>query len=184
MMPNLMIHDHILVDKNFYGLRSPFTDSWLIKFRQPQRGDIVVFRYPENHNVFFIKRLIGLPGDRITYQGTSLRVNDELYSLESQAEDGLFTESNGQKTYTVAYEDEDSTFDLEREYTVPANSYFVIGDNRYNSHDSRYWGSVPDELLIGKAQLIWLSCSEMLESAPFICNPSTFRASRFLKKIE
>lgn len=184
MMPNLMIHDHILVNKNFYGLRSLFSDNWLIKFREPQRGDIVVFRFPQNHNVFFIKRLIGLPGDRIQVRGTSLRVNDELYPLEEQLEPHLYFENNGQKTYTVAYTETDVMFDREKEFVVPAHSYFVMGDNRNNSHDSRFWGYVPDKLLIGKAHMIWMSCAEMLESAPFICNPQTFRSGRFLMKID
>ncbi len=186
MMPNLLIHDHIIVNKHDYGLRSPFVDGWLLKFTSPQRGDVVVFRYPKNHNVFFIKRLIGLPGDEITIQGMSLKVNGELYSLEPAFETGLFKESNGKKSYEVAYypEDDNETFQEEKVFKVPPNSYFVMGDNRYNSHDSRFWGFVPDKFMIGKASVIWMSCEEMLESAPFICNPQSFRRDRFMKKIE
>lgn len=186
MMPNLLIHDHIIVNKHEYGLRSLFTDSWMIKFKPPQRGDVVVFRYPKNHNVFFIKRLIGLPGDTISVQGMSLKVNGQLYPLEPAFEGGVFKEHNGVKSYEVAYYP-DGDNDLQPEETsfkVPAKSYFVMGDNRYNSHDSRFWGFVPEKFLIGKASVVWLSCEEMLESAPFICNPQTFRAERFLKKIE
>ena len=186
MMPNLLIHDHIIVNKHEYGLRSLFTDSWMVKFKPPQRGDVVVFRYPKNHNVFFIKRLIGLPGDVISVQGMSLKVNGQLYPLDPAFEGGVFTENNGAKTYEVAYYP-DGDNDLQPEekvFKVPAKSYFVMGDNRYNSHDSRFWGFVPEKFLIGKASVVWLSCEEMLESAPFICNPQTFRGERFFKKIE
>jgi signal peptidase I len=188
MLPNLMIHDHILVNKNTYGLRSLFSDSWWIKFQSPKRGDVVVFRYPENLNVFFIKRLIGLPGDQIKVRGMSLKVNDKLYSLEPDFEPNLFFENNGEKAYKIAFlsdSDRDESLDSEEKiFTVPDHSYFVMGDNRYNSHDSRFWGFVPDQLLIGKAQYIWMSCEDTLESAPFICNPQTFRFNRFLQKID
>lgn len=186
MMPNLLIHDHIIVNKHTYGLRSLFTDSWLVKFKMPERGDVVVFRYPQNQNVFFIKRLIGLPGDEIAVQGMSLKVNGQLYPLEPGFDVGVFVESNGARSYDVAYYSDDGN-DLQPEekvFKVPPNSYFVMGDNRYNSHDSRFWGFVPDHLLIGKASVVWLSCEEMLESAPFLCNPQSFRKNRFFKKIE
>lgn len=185
MMPNLMIHDHIIVNKNTYGIRSLFSDGWIVKFSPPERGDVVVFRYPENRNVFFIKRLIGLPGDHIVVKGMSLRVNDQLYPLQPQSLDHYFTENNGRKPYTVVFYNEfERDMDEEKEFVVPPNSFFVMGDNRYNSHDSRFWGYVPDDLLIGKAQRIWMSCDEMLESAPFICNPQTFRPGRFWRKID
>ncbi len=184
MLPNLMIHDHILVNKNTYGLRSPIGDGWIIKFRQPQRGDAVVFRYPENREVFYIKRLIGLPGDRIVIQDMTVTVNGRVLSLTPQFEAGVFTENNGDKAYTVAfYPDSEITDVDEKTFVVPERAYFVMGDNRYNSQDSRFWGYVPENLLIGKAQYIWLSCDATLESAPFICNPQTFRLKRFFKKI-
>jgi signal peptidase I len=103
MMPNLLIHDHIVVNKHIYGLRSLFTDRWLLKFKSPERGDVVVFRYPQNQNVFFIKRLIGLPGDEIIVQGMSLKVNGQLYSLEPAFEVGVFSENNFVRSYDVAY---------------------------------------------------------------------------------
>ena len=186
MMPNLLIHDHIVVNKHTYGLRSLFTDNWLVQFREPQRGDVVVFRYPKNHNVFFIKRLIGLPGDEIKVQGMSLKVNGELYPLDPAFEAGVFSEYNGAKAYEVAYfaDGEDDVRGEEKVFKVPAKSYFVMGDNRYNSHDSRFWGFVPEKFLIGKASAIWMSCEEMLDSAPFLCNPQSFRRERFFKKID
>ena len=188
MLPNLMVHDHILVNKNVYGLRSPFSDSWIIKFQQPSRGDVVVFKYPENKNIFFIKRLIGLPGDKITVNGMSLKVNDQLYELDPDSEDNIFVENNNQKKYKIIFLNDDSSSELaspkEKQFLVPPDSYFVMGDNRYNSHDSRFWGFVPDQLLIGRASHIWISCEEMLESAPFVCNPQSFRRDRFFKRIK
>ncbi len=186
MMPNLLIHDHIVVNKHIYGFRALWGNGWLLKFKKPQRGDVVVFRYPLNHSVFFIKRLIGLPGDEIAIQGMSLKVNGKLYPLEPAFDVGVFSENNGAKTYDVAYfaDTENENQPEKKVFKVPAKSYFVMGDNRYNSHDSRFWGFVPEDFLIGKASVIWMSCDEMLESAPFLCNPQSFRHGRFLKNIE
>jgi signal peptidase I len=179
MVPNLYIHDHILVQKFAYGLKPPMGDGWLFKWSQPGRGDVIVFRYPENRDVFFIKRLIGLPGDIIRTKGMSLTVNGNIYSLDPYGGTGDFEEFNLQKKYIVRF-DQESNFDQteEREYIVPENSFFVMGDNRFNSHDSRFWGFVSQDLLVGKAQFIWLSCEETLVSMPFICNPATLRSER------
>lgn len=184
MVPNLYIHDHILVQKFSYGLKPPMGDGWLLKWSQPKRGDVVVFRYPENRDVFFIKRLIGLPGDKIKTKGMSLTVNDQIYHLEPMATIGELEEDNSEKKYIVRF-DHSTGFDQteEKEFTVPKKSYFVMGDNRFNSHDSRFWGFVPEDLLVGRAQLIWLSCEETLVSMPFICNPLTFRSERLFMGI-
>ncbi len=199
MLPQLKIHDHILVNKYHYGLRSFFSDTWLIRWNQPQRGDIIVFRYPENRNIFFIKRLIGLPGDRIEVRGMSLKINNQLYALEPDAQfENIFIENNGSKKYSVMVsgidvvdqslsdnKKENLTSDEEgwKTFTVSEKSYFVMGDNRFNSHDSRFWGAVPENLLIGKAFTIWMSCEEMLESAPSVCDPSTMRWDQFFKTL-
>lgn len=179
MVPNLYIHDHILVQKFAYGLKPPMGDGWLFKWSQPERGDVIVFRYPENRDVFFIKRLIGLPGDVIKTKGMSLSVNGNIYFLDPYGGTGDFEEFNLQKKYIVRF-DQESNFDQteEKEFIVPQNSYFVMGDNRFNSHDSRFWGFVSEDLLVGKAQFIWLSCEETLVSMPFICNPATLRSER------
>lgn len=188
MVPNLYIHDHILVQKFAYGLKPPMGDGWLYKWREPAHGDVIVFRYPENRDVFFIKRLIGLPGDKIKTKGMSLSVNDQIYSLEAAEFDQQFSENNLQKKDTTQYTVQflkDTGFDEseEKEFTVPEKSYFVMGDNRFNSHDSRFWGFVPEDLLVGRAQFIWLSCEETLVSMPFICNPMTLRTARIFTKI-
>ena len=179
MVPNLYIHDHILVQKFAYGLKPPMGDGWLFKWSRPERGDVIVFRYPQNRDVFFIKRLIGLPGDVIKTKGMSLSVNGNIYFLDPYGGAGDFEEQNLQKKYIVRF-DKESNFDQteEKEFTVPENSYFVMGDNRFNSHDSRFWGFVSEDLLVGKAQFIWLSCEETLIAMPFICNPATLRSER------
>ena len=81
MVPNLLIHDHIIVKKFAYGFKPPLGDGWLWKFQDPKRGDVVVFRFPENRDIFFIKRLIGLPGDEITVQNGQIAVNGQPWSL-------------------------------------------------------------------------------------------------------
>lgn len=185
MVPNLYIHDHILVQKFAYGLKTPMGDGWIYKASEPKRGDVIVFRYPENRDVFFIKRLIGLPGDKITTKGMSLTVNNQLYHLEPTNKDLQFEENNFQKKYIIRFSP-DTGFDQseEKEFIVPEKSYFVMGDNRFSSHDSRFWGFVPEDLLVGRAQLIWLSCEETLVSMPFICNPLTFRSERLFMGIK
>ena len=110
MVPNLYIHDHILVQKFSSGLKTPMGDGWLYMWQKPKRGDVVVFRFPENRDVFFIKRLIGLPGDKIKTKGMSLSVNDQIYNLEPTATVGEFFEDNTEKKYTVQF-DKESGFD-------------------------------------------------------------------------
>lgn len=186
MVPNLMIHDHIVVKKWSYGIKPPFGDGWLVrKASGPKRGDVVVFRFPENRNIFYIKRLIGLPGDKIKTHGKNLYINDLLIALETIGEDGQHLETIDNNQHIVRFAD-NSGFDesLEKEITVPEKSFFVMGDNRYNSYDSRFWGSVPEELLVGKAVKIWLSCEETLESISFLCDPLKLRKDRFLKDIQ
>jgi signal peptidase I len=193
MVPNLLIHDHILVEKFWYGLKPPMGDGWLVRFQEAKRGDVVVFRFPENRDVFFIKRLIGLPGDEITVQNGQIAINGKPWVLipepiGNRDEDGFsyFSEKIDETTsHTIRLSDKlEHLGPEERKIIVPKNSYFVMGDNRDQSHDSRFWGFVPEELLVGKAHIIWLSCEETLASAPFICDPLRLRGERFFKTIE
>ena len=186
MVPNLLIHDHIVVKKWSYGIKPPMGDGWLFRLKnEPHRGDVVVFRYPENRNVFYIKRLIGLPGDKIKTKGMSLFINDKLIPLEPAIEENQYFETIDENKHVVRFADPKG-FDLEKikEVIVPANSYFVMGDNRFNSYDSRFWGFVPEELLVGRAVKIWLSCEETLESMAFLCNPMKLRKDRILMGIQ
>ncbi len=193
MIPNLLIHDHILVKKFTYGLKWPIGDGWLLQYKKPQRGDVVVFRFPENRDVFYIKRLIGLPGDSVGVENGHITVNGKPWVLapimESTYDDedlyNYFTESaDGVKPHTVRLFATSSRADGDdSKFQVPKNSYFVMGDNRDQSRDSRSWGFVPEDLLVGKASLVWLSCAETLVSAPFICDPLRLRSDRFFKTI-
>ena len=162
MIPTLMIGDFILVDKNIYGYKLPLTDITLINNENPQRGDVVVFKYPENKKINYIKRIVGLPGDRIIYKNKRLYVNNIEYSHTQidhnfdpvEIADGeVYIENNSSKEYLILNQ---SSPPFNFEYQVPDETYFVLGDNRDNSNDSRYWGPVPRENLVGKAFYIWM----------------------------
>ena len=200
MVPQLLIHDHVIVKKFSYGLKPLWGDGWLMNWDKPKRGDIVVFKYPENKNIYFIKRVVGLPGDKVEIKNMTVKINGELNQLTavsaedlaaspylSEMEDAEFyieklPQENG--SHFVRFESRDESSEESKVFDVPENSYFVMGDNRYNSHDSRFWGFVSFDELVGKAQLIWLSCEDMLISAPVICNPTSLRKDRFMMTIK
>lgn len=203
MVPTLLVHDHIFVNKISYGIKHPFGDGWIWMFNKPQRGDVVVFRYPENRDVFFVKRLIGLPGDHLQIQNGQITVNGEPWRLELSLDshdndpDKIFTyfyekvpgdqrikpqKSEGHEIRLMAsgiHIDPDM-----RDIIVPKDSYFMMGDNRDQSSDSRFWGFVNRKLIIGKAVAIWLSCSETLESTPMMCDPAKLRVDRIFKGVQ
>lgn len=190
MIPNLLIHDHILVKKFAYGLHFPFSDKWLVQWSTPQRGDIVVFKYPENPDVYYIKRLIGLPGDRIEVRAGRITVNDKPFEMASyegplvnNKEFYYFTENNTQKTYVVRFLSEESSADVQV-YQVPQGQFFFMGDNRDQSSDSRFWGFVKNDYLVGKASVIWLSCNSTLPTMTFVCDPSQIRFNRLFKALD
>lgn len=194
MMPNLMIHDHILVAKYSYGIKAPIGDGWLYKFKEPKRGDIVVFRYPENRDVFFIKRLIGLPGDKISVQNGQIILNEKPWVIQSIAKDIYKDEENfsyfiekipddDREHLIKLFSNQDHVDPMEKTIVVPAGSYFVMGDNRDQSHDSRFWGVVGEKYLVGRATYIWLSCDDTIPSAPMICDPLKLRFDRIFKKV-
>ncbi|MBX2988803.1 MAG: signal peptidase I [Bdellovibrionaceae bacterium] len=188
MIPNLLVHDHLFVKKSAFGLRMPFSDRWLWNWSQPQAGDVLVFRYPPSPAVFYIKRLVGKPGDHVEINDGRIKVNGKAWTLTpipapaGQDEDfHYFLENNGEREYIVRFLNEKPDPSSVAEWDVPAGKYFFVGDNRDQSSDGRVWGYVPEKNLIGKAWVIWLSCDEMLESARFVCNPSTMRWSRFFR---
>lgn len=167
MMPTLEIGDFILVNKFSYGIRLPILDRKIISLGEPKRGDVVVFRYPEDPSTPFIKRVVGLPGDRIGYYDKVLYINGVPATQERI---GTYTGTGRGSNMTGASERMEHLEakehpilvqvgypSLEVEGTVPEGHYFVLGDNRDNSRDSRYWGTVPDNHLIGKAFLIWMN---------------------------
>ena len=167
MMPTLLIGDFILVNKYAYGIRLPVADTKVIDIGQPKRGDVIVFRYPEDPSTPFIKRVVGLPGDLVSYYDKTLFINGEAAeqrSVGAYVGIGSGAKMSGAQRRTENFGDEKHDIlvqagghSVEGKLTVPEGHYFVLGDNRDNSRDSRYWGTVPDELLIGKAFTIWMN---------------------------
>jgi signal peptidase I len=191
MIPNLLIHDHIIVKKFSYGLHVPFGEKWMLQWSQPERGEVIVFRYPENPDVYYIKRLIGLPGDHIKTRNGRITVNDQEFTLKETTDHSddssslnfkYFTENNGSKNYTVRFLSE-AGGEVES-VDVPEGQYFFMGDNRDQSSDSRVWGFVKNEYIIGKASLIWLSCHNTLPTMSFVCDPSQIRFERLFKWVQ
>lgn len=163
MIPTLRVGDFILVNKFSYGIRLPLSHVRVVDLGSPARGDVVVFRYPPDPSVDYIKRVVGLPGDRVGYFDKVLYVNGEAVTRAASAvptggpggQRMLVDESFGAHQYQVQWFVGQPT--VEGEVTVPDGAYFVMGDNRDNSKDSRFWGFVPDGNLVGKAFLIWMS---------------------------
>ncbi len=143
MIPTLSIGDHILVNKFIYGIKMPLTDWVMLTISQPQRGDVVVFKYPEDESKDFIKRVVGVPGDVVEVRNKTVYVNDALADT-----------SHTQHTDPSVHQDRRDNFGP---VTVPPNSYFVMGDNRDQSLDSRFWGFVKQNKIRGKAFLIYWS---------------------------
>lgn len=198
MTPNLLVHDHILVTKYSYGIKAPFSDGWLYMFKKPNRGDIVVFRYPQNRDVFYVKRLIGLPGDKIHVQNGQIILNDKPWIIQPIGEGdypdeddfNYFIENTPDDQSELKAEhiiklfsSEDHVDTTDKEFLVPEHSFFVMGDNRDQSYDSRFWGFVDMKYLVGRAAYIWLSCEETIATAPMICDPLKLRPERMFKKI-
>ena len=167
MMPTLLIGDFILVNKYDYGLRLPVIHNKFYENNIPSRGDVVVFRYPENPKIPYIKRVIGLPGDKIAYYNKTLYINDVLAEQTTNGDyfafgsgitmkgSLLISEDLGNINHEILIDPERNS--LEFVTRVPDSHYFVLGDNRDNSKDSRYWGFVPEENLLGRAFLIWMN---------------------------
>lgn len=174
MLPNLQVNDHVLVNKFAYGLRLPFTNIYLLEWSQVQRGDIVVFRYPKDPSVYYVKRVLGLPGEKISWSGASFWINDR--PVEQQAQEGhLWKELDWILQYRP------SAFAAEGQYYLNENEYFMAGDHRDNSADSRMWGGVKKELMLGRVSYIWLACDYMLEASPRICDPLAVKWGRLFK---
>ena len=184
MIPTLMINDLILVNKFHYGVRLPVSNLKIFDNHSPERGDVMVFRYPPKPSLDYIKRVVGLPGDEVAYLNKKLSVNgkplDKTALPEFFDEDALrYTKqyqevaADGQRKYRILNEDdrpsfvqatEDFPFRENCRYSsegvvckVPPGHYFMMGDNRDNSMDSRYWGFVPEKNIVGKAFFVWMN---------------------------
>jgi signal peptidase I len=184
MKPTLLVGDFILVNKYTYGIRLPVINKKVIDVSPLHRGDVVVFRYPDDPNVDYIKRVVGLPGDKVVYRNKRLTINGEALAYGN---DGFYTDSElnylrlptftetlGGHLHKIMIVPAQPPVDLAQvrqfphrdncEYnddgfacTVPAGEYFMMGDNRDQSSDSRYWGFVPDENIKGRAFLVWMN---------------------------
>jgi signal peptidase I len=173
MMPTLLQGDFILVNKYAYGIRLPVLDKKVIEIGAPQRGDVVVFRFPQNPKIDYIKRVVGVPGDHIEYMDKTLYINGEP---AQQIPVGVYQGSGAGSGMTGAFEGMETIDDVEHHIlinprapdfipgcyamagsgaVVPEGHYMVFGDNRDNSNDSRCWGFVPDENLVGRAFGLW-----------------------------
>jgi signal peptidase I len=185
MVPTLLVGDFILVNKFAYGIRLPIVNKKIVAIGEPKRGEVMVFRYPEDPSLDYIKRVVGVPGDRISYVNKKLSVNGvelELRPLPDYLNrerihySRQFLENLGGVGHSILLEDDvPAAIPFVRPFpfrenctynnsgvtcTVPAGHYFMMGDNRDNSADSRVWGFVPDENIVGKAFFIWFNFSE------------------------
>lgn len=185
MIPTLQVGDFILVNKYTYGIRLPVFNVKLIEMHSPQRGDVMVFRYPEDPSLDYIKRVVAVPGDKISYQNKRLSINgtpvptvrqNDYLHPERLHYSGQYSETIGSTSYQTLNDDEAPPYingaiqfpgRENCSYNssgviciVPPGHYFVLGDNRDNSRDSRYWGFVPEENIVGKAFFIWLNFSD------------------------
>ena len=192
MVPTLLVGDFILVNKFEYGIRLPITNTKITEGRTPERGDVVVFRYPKDESVDYIKRVIGLPGDVIEYQDKKLTINgkpvpetplpdyldEERLGYAKQFEEDIDGRKNAilnnpaVPPFIVGAEDfpyrDNCTYNARGVICkVPPGNYFMMGDNRDNSADSRYWGFVPDKNIVGRAFFIWMNFSDLRRIGSF-----------------
>lgn len=186
MLPTLHVGDFILVNKYDYGLRLPVANTKVLEIGAPKRGDVIVFRYPVDTSIDYIKRVVGVPGDTVEYRNKVLYVNGVEQKLATPRdfidENTMVTlteydETLGDVTHLVAFDHRRPSWVPEGAISkkepsctyndagfickVPEGHYFAMGDNRDNSEDSRYWGFVPDENLVGRAVLIWANFGDM-----------------------
>lgn len=220
MLPSLLIHDHIFVNKYIYGLRVPFSEKWLVRFKtQPSTGEVIVFKYPQEMGTFYIKRVVGVAGDKIEVINGTLFINDVPMEKKVAPEPNDFEWLNDQ-----SFRRDGNIFDAKDNYVhflevlpngiehnilqrkgeafsdnfgpvrVPEGNLFVMGDNRNNSSDSRFWGFVPLDNILGRASVVWLSCEETIPFSKVwlglrpidrvLCNPFTIRWTRFFHSIK
>jgi signal peptidase I len=198
MQPTLLINDRIFINKLVYGLRVPFSSTWLSEFQDPKRGEVIVFKDPRDPSINMIKRVIGLPGDQIEYRDDELYINGQKIDSKPLEEGDLHwlrdqdleqplgdhkhsTELLGDTPHTVLHNGGRNEMDISQ-FTVPPRSFFMMGDHRDNSSDSRVWGFVPRENILGRAMFVWLSCGDTA-IAGLGCNPTTVRWDRFFHLI-
>ena len=210
MMPTLLDGDFILVNKFNYGLRDPVVRNKFFEIGLPERGDVAVFKYPLDPKIDYIKRVIGLPGDRIIYRNKSIYIRPACqesdakcpdfeqvvhsFKKETDSPDGSYglsryTSEMPNKTHDILIDNEilprtqhyyQQAGTQRDEFVVPEGHYYVMGDNRDNSLDGRFWGFVPEENLVGEAVAIWMSFDFDRDESSFIPKwvPTNIRFSR------
>lgn len=164
MVPTLRIGDYILVNKFTYGLRLPVIGTKIMPLNDPETGDVMVFKYPDNPRINYIKRVIGVPGDKVRYENKRLTINGKEVSqlLLAELPPGnpaiqILQEKLVGDGHTVQHTLGRNQYRAAREWVIPEGSYFMMGDNRDNSNDSRVWGMVPEKYIVGKAVAIWMT---------------------------
>ena len=196
MIPTLLVGDLILVNKYHYGVRLPVVNKKIIANHDPKRGDVVVFRYPKDKSIDYIKRVVGLPGDEVSWRDQKLSVNGQEVPVEGLPPPGyydedalryfpVFREKLGEVEHRILVNpqarrpfgpDDAYTFPFRENcrYSaeavtckVPAGHYYMMGDNRDNSEDSRYWGFVPDENIVGRAFFVWMNFGNLKRIGSF-----------------
>jgi len=193
MIPTLMVGDLILVNKYHYGIRLPVINTKIVDNNPVQRGDVMVFRYPVDPRVDYIKRVVGLPGDTVTYANQTLSINGqpvetvpqgEFYDEDSLRYAPMFTEKLGTVEHRILVNPRQGSYfgAVPKRFpfaencrysaeglscTVPPGHYFMMGDNRDNSQDSRFWGFVPDDHIVGKAFFVWMNFGNLGRIGPF-----------------
>ena len=192
MIPTLLVNDLILVNKFHYGVRLPVVNTKIFENNSPQRGDVMVFRYPPKPSLDYIKRVVGVPGDEVAYLNKTLTVNGkpwpktplpDFFDADSMRYSKQFNENNGAKAYRLLNDEdrpafvpgaEDFPFKENCRYSsqgvickVPEGHYFMMGDNRDNSLDSRFWGFVPEKNIVGKAFFVWMNFGNLKRIGSF-----------------
>jgi len=194
MKPTLLVGDLILVNKFHYGIRLPVINRKIVAINDPQRGDVMVFRYPQDPSTDYIKRVVGIPGDEVSFRGQQLYVNGvaapltpagEFYDDDTRRYEKEFVEQLGPVQHHILINPQTSPFfgtSESRQFPfhencsysaegvtckVPPGNYFMMGDNRDNSQDSRYWGFVPDENIVGKAFFVWMNFGDLKRIGSF-----------------
>ena len=163
MDPTIKVQDRFFANKLAYRLKIPFTKTSIIAWSTPQRGDIIVFKYPKNENTAYNKRVIGLPGERIMLKDKQVFINDEALPLtfkEETEEYYIYEENLNGLSHLVKFSKQMSDADNMKEIAIPPGNYFVMGDNRNNGSDSRFWGFVPMENIDGKLIFRWFASKE------------------------
>lgn len=192
MVPTLLVGDLILVNKYHYGVRLPVINKKIVELNTPQRGDVMVFRYPANPSIDYIKRVVGVPGDEVAYKNQRLYLNGQLvetqalpefYDDDSTRYFKQYNEKLGPVEHRILVDvqrpsyirptdpfpyKENCSYSAEGvTCKVPAGHYFMMGDNRDNSEDSRFWGFVPDENIVGKAFFVWMNFGNLRRIGSF-----------------